>query len=451
MISNVILLQKMIGQGQMREKRDKRDKKEINQEIKEEIVQNVKTGKDYILTFVRWLVIAIIAGSVCGVLGSLFYKSIEYVTDIRTSYTYIPLFLPLGGIAIVFIYKLFNVYKDKGTNLVLESIHSHDQIPGTMTPLIYIGTVLTHLFGGSSGREGAALQMGGCLGVFIGKKLKMSEKDINILTMCGMSAVFTAMFGTPITATIFSMEVISVGMFQYSAFVPCIIASTISLGIAGSFGIKGETFTVLKQPAMDIFLCGKILLLAIACGLIAILLCQSLTYSHKIFDRLFKNPYLKIAVGGLLVSLFIFITKTQYYSGAGFNIIRDAFNGNVNSYAFIIKLLLTAITLGCGFKGGEIVPALCIGASFGSVFAPILGLNADFGSALGLTCLFCGVVNCPIAAILLAMEMFGQHHLLAFAIASGVSYVFSGCFGLYKSQKILYSKIHAEYINTHTH
>ena len=123
----------------------------------------------------------------------------------------------------------------------------------------------------------------------------------------------------------------------------------------------------------------------------------------------------------------------------------------MNSYTFIIKLLLTAITLGCGFKGGEIVPALCIGASFGSVFAPILGLNADFGSALGLTCLFCGVVNCPIAAILLAMEMFGQHHLLAFAIASGVSYVFSGCFGLYKSQKILYSKIHAEYINTHTH
>ena len=156
-------------------------------------------------------------------------------------------------------------------------------------------------------------------------------------------------------------------------------------------------------------------------------------------------------MGGAIVSAFTFAGGSQYYSGAGMNIVSDAFHGQTEAWTFIIKILLTALTLGAGFKGGEIVPALCIGASFGSTLAPFLGLDPAFGAGIGLVCLFCGVVNCPIAAILLAMEMFGQHHLVPFAIASGVSYVFSGCFGLYDSQKILYSKLHAEYINTHSH
>lgn len=422
-----------------------------NDEIKEDIINNVSSGTLYALAFSKWLILSLFAGLICGLAGSFFHKSIEYMTTLRTTYTIIPYFLPAGGLLIVYIYKKLGVYKDKGTNLVLDSISSHKQIPEVMAPLIYIGTVITHLFGGSSGREGAALQMGGCIGVIIGKKLKMSEKDINLLTMCGMSAVFTAMFGTPITATIFSMEVISVGMFHYSAFVPCIIASTTSLMITRFFGLKGETFTVLKQPDIDIWLCGRLILFGICCGIVAIVLCRILYLSHKIFDGLFRNPYVRVFIGGSIVALIIFFTKSQYYCGAGFNIVRDSFNNMVGPEVFIIKMLLTAITLACGYKGGEIVPSLCIGASFGCTIAPLLNLDPAFGAALGMICLFCGVVNCPIAAIMLAMEMFGQHHLLAFAIVSGVSYVFSGCFGLYKSQKILYSKISAEYINTHTH
>lgn len=419
--------------------------------IKEELVTNFSSGTVYTLQFLKWLVLALLSGLICGLLGTFFYCSIEEVTSFRLTHPYITLFLPLAGLVIVFIYRKLGVYKDKGTNLVLDSIHSHEQIPDVMAPLIYIGTVLTHLFGGSSGREGAALQMGGCIGVFMGKKFKMDEKDINVLTMCGMSAVFTAMFGTPITATVFSMEVISVGMFHYSAFVPCIIASTISLGVSGYFGIEKEMFTILGLPELTIVNTSRIIVLSIACGLIAILFCKCVHTAHRIYSHLFKNKYIRIFVGGAVVSTFTFIEGTQYYSGAGFNIVLDAFNGQTEAWTFIIKLLLTALTLGAGFKGGEIVPALCIGASFGSTLAPFLGLDPAFGAGIGLICLFCGVVNCPIAAILLAMEMFGQHHLVPFAIASGVSYVFSGCFGLYDSQKILYSKLHAEYINTHSH
>lgn len=419
--------------------------------MKDELKNEFSSGTEYTLQFLKWLVLSSFAGVVCGLLGTFFYSSIEGVTSFRLTHPYITLFLPVSGLIIVFIYKRLGVYNDKGTNLVLDSIHSHEQIPDVMAPLIYVGTVLTHLFGGSSGREGAALQMGGCIGVFLGKKLKMDEKDINVLTMCGMSAVFTAMFGTPITATVFSMEVISVGIFQYSAFVPCIIASTISLGISGFLGIGRETFIILRLPELSIVNSCRIIVLSIACGLIAILFCKCIHSAHKIYARLFTNKYLRIFIGGTIVSAFTFIEGSQYYSGAGFNIVRDAFNGHTGIETFIVKLLLTALTLGAGFKGGEIVPALCIGASFGSTFAPLLGLEPAFGAGIGLVCLFCGVVNCPIAAILLAMELFGQHHLIPFAIASGVSYVFSGCFGLYDSQKILYSKLHAQYINTHSH
>ena len=418
--------------------------------IRAEILNNVSFGSRYIFQFAKWLVIAIFSGFVCGFLGSVFYKSIEVVTNYRYIHHEITYFLPVAGVIIVFLYRFLGMKKDRGTNLVLASIHSHKQIPGVMAPLIYIGTVLTHLCGGSSGREGAALQMGGCVGVFIGKKLKMDEKDINVLTMCGMSAVFTAMFGTPITATVFSMEVITVGMFHYSAFVPCIIASTISKGVTQYFGIEGETFTILRTPDIDIYICLKIVALAIACGVVAIIFCQGIHGVSKLYKNIFSNPYVRIIVGGTLVTLIINLADLDYYSGAGFNIVRDSFNGITGIHTVIIKIVLTALTLGAGYKGGEIVPALCIGASFGSVVAPVLGFEPAFGAGIGLVSLFCGVVNCPIAAILLAMEMFGQHRLLPFAIASGVSYVFSGCFGLYNSQKILYSKLHAEYINTHT-
>lgn len=444
-------MKKISGRFFSRENTDKPHENSMQEAIKEEIIDNVSSGTEYMLQFIKWLALALLSGIACGIPGAFFFYSIEEVTSFRLGHPYIVLFLPAAGLLIVFIYRVLGVTKDKGTNLVLDSIHSHEQIPDVMAPLIYTGTVLTHLFGGSSGREGAALQMGGCIGVYIGKKLKMDEKDINILTMCGMSAVFTAMFGTPITATIFSMEVISVGMFHYSAFVPCIIASTVSLAISGYFGISKESFSIISLPELTIANSGKVIALSMACGIISILFCKCIHSAHKIFSRLFSNKYIRIFAGGAAVSAFTFIEGSQYYSGAGFNIVRDAFDGHTGAETFIIKLLLTALTLGSGFKGGEIVPALCIGASFGSIFAPLLGFDPAFGAGIGLVCLFCGVVNCPIAAILLAMELFGQHHLVPFAIASGVSYVFSGCFGLYNSQKILYSKLHAQYINTHSH
>lgn len=415
------------------------------------ILNELKNGRSYITAFITWLLFAFSIGIICGLCGTFFYESITFVTNLRIKYNYLLLFLPTAGLLIILLYHACKVQHDKGTNLVLDSIQAHEQIPGNMAPLIYAGTVITHMFGGSAGREGAAIQMGGCIGVYIGKHFKMTEKDINILTMCGMSAVFSAMFGTPLTATIFSMEVISIGMFQYSAFVPCIIASTTSYAIAGKFHVYGEKFTINSIPSISLVVCAKIILFAILCGIVAIVFCQAMHSAHKIYAHLIKNQYIRIFVGGCIVLGSTIIIGSQYFCGAGFNIIADAFSHNVHWWTFIVKILLTALTLGCGYKGGEIVPALCVGAAFGSILAVPFGIDVTFSTALGMVCMFCGVVNCPITSILLAIEMFGRHDIILFCIAIGVSYVFSGSFGLYKSQRILYSKLHAEFINIHSH
>lgn len=428
-------------------------KEDFREELKEELIQGVTSSTTYTLTFLKWFAISIGIGIICGLAGTAFFKSISIVTDLREHYNLIYYFLPIGGLLIIGLYHLLGVRHDKGTNLVLDSIHSHEQIPETMAPLIFVGTVITHLFGGSAGREGAAIQMGGCIGVFLGKRFKMTEKDINVITMCGMSAVFSAMFGTPVTATVFSMEVISVGLFHYSAFLPCIVAASISYGIANYFGVHGETFIISKITEIDAVLCLRVILISIICGVIAILFCQTVHMTQKIYRRFFHNQYLRIVVGGCIVCLITVLLGTHDYCGAGFNLITQAIsnNSNINPFSFLIKIILTALTLGAGFKGGEIVPALCVGATFGNVFAPIIGIDPSIGAALCMICLFCGVTNCPIASLLLAIEMLGSPYLILFCLAISVSYVFSGYFGLYKSQKIVYSKLHAEFINKHSH
>ena len=259
-------------------------------------------SSEYAVSFCKWLVCSTGIGLICGLIGSLFYKSIEYVTFIREANPTLIYFLPFAGLIIVWLYNRLGVRHDRGTNLILDSIHSHEQIPTALAPLIYIGTTITHLFGGSSGREGAALQMGGCIGVTLGKRLHMSEKDINVLTMCGMSAVFTAMFGTPITATIFSMEVISVGVFHYSAFVPCVLASTTAYGISTLFSIQGETFLLTEVPSITISTSAKIILLSILCGIIAIIFCQLIHGTLCLFRKYLTNHYLRIFIGGSIVS-----------------------------------------------------------------------------------------------------------------------------------------------------
>jgi H+/Cl- antiporter ClcA len=407
--------------------------------------------KRYAKTFIKWLICSAIIGISCGAVGTAFHYSVEYVTQFRSWHRWIIFLLPAAGLLIVFLYRAGGIKHDKGTNLVIGSIRNPEyNVPFRMAPLIFITTVITHLFGGSAGREGAALQIGGSLGASIGKLIKMDDSDKHIMTLCGMSAVFAALFGTPVTAALFSVEVISIGILYYSALVPCILSATISYAITEKFHITPTYFILNQVPEMSLATGIRVIILSVAAAVLSILFCMSMQVIGKTFKKYLKNQYLRILVGGVLLVLLTLAVRCNDYNGAGMNIIEQAIHGTAKPEAFILKLLFTCITIGCGFRGGEIVPSFFIGATFGCTLGGWIGLDPGFGAAMGLVCLFCGVVNCPLASLVLSIELFGASGILLFAIGCSVSYMLSGYYSLYSEQKIIYSKLRPHYVNLYT-
>ena len=395
---------------------------------------------DCLSYFFKWMIVASVIGIVGGLVGILFHKGIEEVTLFRESHGWMLCLLPFAGLLIVFLYHCAGMKNDRGTNLVLDSVHTQQQVPFRMTLLILAGTILTHLCGGSAGREGAALQIGGSLGSTFGKLIRFQERDRRILVMCGMSAVFTAMFGTPITAAVFSMEVVSVGILYYGAFVPCITSAAVAYSLMDFLGAHATRYTLDTEYVFSIPLFLKIVLLAILCGLLGIVLCMALHKTSHISKEKIPNDYIRIFAGGVIIILLTLLVGNNYYNGAGGNLIETALHGEMPHAAFLWKIIFTAVTMGMGYKGGEIVPTLFIGAAFGNFIGPILGIDVSLAAAVCMVALFCAVVNCPIASLLLALEVFGRADLLLFAAACGVSYFFSGYYSLYSSQTIVYDK-----------
>lgn len=403
-------------------------------------------GRIYILA--RWLLLAGVCGVVLGLVAGLFGRSITEVTAFRQSHGWMIYLLPVAGLVIVALYRL-DPYKSD-TNRVLEGIQSGTYVPLRMSPLIIISTILTHAFGGSAGREGAALQLGGSLGGTIGKWLKLDEYDQKVMIMCGMSAAFSALFGTPLTATIFAMEVVSIGIMEYAALVPCAIASLIAREMADLVGARAEQFPVPASVALDIKSGALIVLLALLCAAVSILFCEVLHRTERLFKSRMKNPWIRVVVGALLVIVLAKVLGTTDYLGAGMNIVGRAIHGETEPAAFLLKIIFTAITLSCGFKGGEIVPTLFVGATFGCLFGQVTGLSPSLTAACGMAAVFCGVTNSPISSLLLSFELFGFDCMPFFLIAVSISYLESGYFGLYHSQKIMYSKTKLQFINEKT-
>ena len=414
----------------------------------EEIIQKLKYIKSYLITFIKWVAIAVATGTCGGIVGSFFHKSVEYVTEIRIANEWIIFALPFGGLIIVYLYKLFKLDSNIGTNLIIDSIRTDGKVPIAMAPLIFVSTVITHLFGGSAGREGAALQLGGSIGSQIGNMLKLDEKDMHAITLCGMSGVFAALFGTPLTATFFAMEVISVGIIYYSSFIPCIVSSIVAYKISLLFGLEPVYFNLKIIPAISASSVIKVTVLGALCAIVSIVFCESLHKTSRFVKKYIKNEYLRIALGGLVIVILTMMLRNTDYNGTGMNIISKAINGEAKYEAFFLKIIFTAITISVGYKGGEIVPTFFIGSTFGCVAAKFLGIDPGFGAAIGLIALFCGVVNTLISSIILSIELFGADGVILFSIACGVSYMLSGYYSLYSSQKIVDSKLKAEYINT---
>ena len=402
----------------------------------------------YAAALLKWIVVGGLVGGVGGVVGALFHLGVNYATSVRLAHPWVLYLLPLGGLVIAGLYRLCKL-EGKGTNAVIESVHFGSDVPVLLVPLIFVSTVITHLCGGSAGREGAALQIGGGIGYRTGRLLHLGEKDLPLATLCGMSGVFSALFGTPLTATVFALEVISVGVLYYAGLVPCITAAMTGYLISLLLGVPPTRFTV-AMPALDAWTMLLVLVLAILCALVSILFCRGLHITEHLAARLVKNSYLRAAAGGVVIIALTLLLGTTDYNGAGMDVIQRALNGQANGWAWLLKLLFTAITIGCGFKGGEVVPSFFVGAAFGCWAGMLLGLPPAFAAAIGLVAVFCGAVNCPIASVVLSVEMFGAEGMLYFAMACAISYVLSGYCGLYSSQTILYSKLRAEFINVHT-
>ena len=406
---------------------------------------------NYIFVFLKWVLLAVIVGIIGGCIGTAFNICVTYASNIRQAHSWLIYLLPLGGLMIVLSYKISRVQMKIGTDQVIDSIRTNKRVPILLVPLIFMATIITHLFGGSSGREGAALQIGGGIGNHMGRLFHLDEKDARLVTLCGMSAVFSALFGTPLTATIFAIEVVSIGIIHYSALVPCLTASLTAKAISDYFSSGELGFTLAAVPKINLINILKVTAIAAVCAAVSIVFCLALHYTQRIFKKLLKNEFVRIFAGGVIVVLLTLAVGNKNYNGTGMDIIRLAvLSGEANWYDFLLKIVFTAVTIGCGFKGGEIVPTFFIGSTLGCVIGAALGFNPGTAAAIGLIAMFCSVMNCPVASIILSVELFGARGIIYFAVACAVSYLLSGYYGLYTGQKIIYSKTKAEFIDKNT-
>ena len=408
---------------------------------KTDITQKAKDSAVYVSAFVKWTFYSLIIGSVGGGVGALFSHLISYVTDVRMNNDWLLYLLPLGGIVIAFIYRILKV-EHQGTNQVFEAVRSEKQVPFSLAPAITLGAGITHLLGGSAGKEGAALQLGGSIATVVGKVFRADEKDRHILTISGMAAVFAAVFGTPMGAAVFAVEVVSVGYVSLSALYPSFASALVAYLVAVKLGVHPERFNVDVIPEISAVYLGKVVLLAVVVAVVSIVFCLVMKHSHKAFEKYITNPYIRAVVGGVMVIALTFAVGGRDYNGSSIHIIEGIFHGeDVSKWAFLLKIIFTAVTIGSGFKGGEIVPTLFIGATLGFTMADVVGMPVAFCAAVGMVALFASVTNCPIATVFLAVELFGAEGLLYYALAIFVAFVLSGYFSLYTGQKIVFSKI----------
>lgn len=419
-----------------------------SQEVKDLVKHKIEHNTERAISVVRWTLCSIITGIIVGSFSTAFGISLSWVIKTRETYNWLIYFLPVGAVLIVFLYKIILKEKDGGTNVVLSAIQTDQHLPLRMAPLIFISTLITHLVGGSAGREGAALQMGGSIGNYIGHIFKFNSTDKKTLIMCGMSAAFSALFGTPMAAAIFSMEVVSVGIMHYAALVPCVISSLVARAIAAHFGVNAMAFELSKVPAFTLKNIIIICVFAIICGLVSTGFCMTMHHFEDFFTHYVKNPYIKAVIGGTSVLLLTLIVGNDSYNSTGGAIIASCFTGaTISLSAFVLKIIFTTLTLSCGYKGGEIVPTLFIGATLGCAVGSLIGFNPAILAAVGMGALFCGVTNCPISSLLICFELFGYDAMPYYLLAVAFSYWVSGYHGLYKSQKIVYSKYKSNYID----
>lgn len=409
----------------------------------------------------KWLVLVIPVSLVVGSLVALFLWLLDEVTIWRFSNNWLLYQLPLAGVFIYFLYNKVGKNTEAGNNLILDEIHKPESgVPARMAPLVLLTTILTHLFGGSAGREGTAVQIGGSMANLLGNWFNLNEEDKKIILMSGIAAGFGAVFGTPITGALFALEVLAVGRIKYNALFPCLIASIIADMTCSLWGIEHTHYQIGYKPALnhtfsvihfDFILIAKIALSGIVFGLVSYFFAE-LSHIIKFYSqKLIPIKWLIPFIGGLIVVFLTFLIGKNDYLGIGVTspdthvvTIVSAFHaGGADTFSWFWKLVFTVITLSMGFKGGEVTPLFFIGATLGNTLAIYLGAPIDLLAGLGFIAVFAGATNTPIACTMMGVELFGGDYVLYYAIACFMAYYFSGHSGIYQAQRVSISKIDA--------
>lgn len=402
--------------------------------------------KNFFSVLGQWIFFGTIIGIIVGSTTAFLLETNDYLGEVREKSGWLIFLLPLGGIVIGYIYmnygKVFlnNTLHDafQLNNLVIEGVHGQKNVLRRMGPIVYLGTFITVIFGGSTGREGAAVQMGGSVAEIVNKFFMVNLCNTKIFIMCGISAGFGAAFGTPVTGTIFGMEMAALGKLKFEGFVPCLVASFVGhFMTTAAWGHEHEEFIIQTVPELSFITFTKVILLSVIFSLLSISYCQLRHGIQNATEKIFKKNHMKSAfVGGIIIVVLTLIVGSQDYNGRGLEMLEHSFKEEVPPFAFLAKLVFTAVTLGTGFVGGEAIPIFFMGATLGNTLHSFIDLPLSFLAALGLIATFSGAANTPIAAFLLAMEMFDGKGVEYFFVACLVSYIFSGHHGLWPSQKV---------------
>ena len=395
----------------------------------------------------KWGLLGMVVGVLCGAASAVFLLSLAWATAFREAHPLLLLALPVGGVVIAWVYDRFGKSVAAGNNLLLETIHDEAEtaapIPLRMAPLVLTGTVLTHLFGGSAGREGTAVQMGGTLASAAARLFRLDARDTRVLLMAGISGGFGAVFGTPLAGTVFGLEMLIVGSLRYDALAGCFAAAYIGNETCRALGVTHHVYTVGIIPALTPLLWLLIIVAGILFAFAATAFAEAVHAVTEIAKARIKNPLLRPVIGGAAVVALTYLLGTRDYLGLSLPLIEKSFTTEgVVLWAFALKLILTAITLGTGFKGGEVTPLFCVGATLGAAFAQVTHQPPAFFAALGLVAVFAGAANTPLTCALLGIELFGGAVAVPVLAVCILSYILSGHRGIYLSQRIGTPKAH---------
>ena len=396
--------------------------------------ERVAPVKQHAVAFLKWSVLGILMGCLGGPIGAAFHHVLHFVTHFRSEHTWLVWLLPVGGLLSVGVYWLFGMMKNRGTNQLIDAVLHEDSVSPKVAPVIFIVTAITHFFGASAGREGAALQLGGSVGSSLAKLFKLDKDERTVLIMSGMSSVFAGLFGTPLTACVFVLEFTSVGRIFTPALVPCFLSAFTAWEAAQKLGVHAETYLLTTALPIDLNTAWQLFVLAVLVSILGVIMCRTFHGAEHLAAKYIQNPWLRIALGGAIVALMTFLAGDHRFNGAGMDMALKAVAGEADWYSFVVKLLFTTVTLAAGFKGGEIVPTFCIGATFGCVVGGLIGMDSGVAAALGMVGLFCSGTNATLASIILSIELFGTANLYLFAFMCVVAYLLAGQSSLYGSQ-----------------